>query len=136
MAWLLDTNAWIDYLRSATSAVRERLLERKPEEIFTCSIVRAELLHGALKYGVPQRRLTIVRETLAPYRSLPFDDTAAERYATVRHELERRGEGIGPHDLLIEATCLAYNAALVTANTPEFRRIPELKVLNWQSGER
>lgn len=56
MAWLLDTNAWIDYLKNPASAVRERLAERKPEEILTCAVVRAELLHGALKYGLPERR--------------------------------------------------------------------------------
>jgi len=39
MPWLLDTNAWIDYLKNPASAVRARLTERKPEEIFTCSIV-------------------------------------------------------------------------------------------------
>ena len=49
MSWLLDTNTWIDYLKNPASAVRARLMERKPEEISTCSIVRAELLHGARK---------------------------------------------------------------------------------------
>jgi tRNA(fMet)-specific endonuclease VapC len=52
-------------------------------------------LHGAKKYGAPDRRLAIVRETLAPYRSLPFDDAGAEHYAAIRHELEGRGERIG-----------------------------------------
>jgi len=136
MSWLLDTNAWIDYLKNPASAVRARLVERGPEEIFTCSIVRAELLHGARTYGAPERRLAIVRETLAPYRSLPFDDSAAEHYGTLRHELERRGERIGPHDLLIAAICVTHKVTLVTANTGEFRRVADLKVSNWQVGER
>ena len=96
MFWLLDTNAGIDYLKNPASAVRARLMERKPEEISTCSLARAELLHGARKYGAPERRLAIVRETLAPYRSLPFDDAAAEHYAALRHDLELRGEGNRP----------------------------------------
>lgn len=136
MAWLLDTNARIDYLKNPASAVRARLMEQKPEEIATCSIVRAELLHGARKYGVPERRLAIVRETPAPYRSLPFDDAAADHYAALRYELERRGEGIGPQDLLIAAICVTHNVTLVTANTGEFRRIAGLNVANWQAGER
>ncbi len=136
MPWLLDTNAWIDYLKNPASAVRARLTERRPEDIATCSIVRAELLHGARKYGAPQRRLAIVRETLAPYRSLPFDDAAAEHYAEVRRELEQRGEGIGAHDLMIAAICVTHKVTLVTANTGEFRRIAGLDVSNWQAGER
>jgi tRNA(fMet)-specific endonuclease VapC len=113
MAWLLDTNAWIDYLKNPASAVRRRLEAARPEQVVTCAVVRAELLHGALKYGVPLRRLAIVRETLSPFRSLPFDDAAADRYATLRHELEQRGDRIGPHDLLIAAICLAADCTLV-----------------------
>ena len=133
MAWLLDTNAWIDYLRNPASAIRGRLAERQPEEILTCAVVRAELLHGAMKYGVPERRLAMVRETLAPYRSLPFDDAAAEHYAAIRHELEEKGERIGPHDLLIAAICRAHGCALVTANVAEFRRVAGLRLENWQA---
>ena len=136
MAWLLDTNAWIDYLRNPASEVRKRLAERRPEEILTCSVVRAELLHGAMKYGVPERRLAIIRETLGPYRSLPFDDAAAEHYARIRHDLEKAGERIGPHDLLIAAICLAHGCTLVTANSAEFQRVKGLDVENWQAGSR
>lgn len=77
-----------------------------------------------------------MRETLAPYRSLPFDDAAAEHYAEVRRELEQRGEGIGAHDLMIAAICVTHKVTLVTANTGEFRRIAGLDVSNWQAGER
>jgi tRNA(fMet)-specific endonuclease VapC len=136
MSWLLDTNAWIDYLKNPASAVRARLMECKPEEVSTCSIVRAELFHGARKYGAPERRLAIVRETLAPYRSLPFDDAAAEHYGALRHELEQRGEIIGPHDLLIAAICVTHQVTLVTANAGEFRRVADLNISNWQTGER
>jgi len=133
MVWLLDTNAWIDYLKNPASGVRTRLMERNPGEIVTCAIVRAELLHGARKYGVPERRLAIVRETLDPYRSLSFDDAAAEAYATIRHDLEQAGQRIGPHDLLIAAICLAHEVTLVTANTAEFQRVSELTMSNWQA---
>lgn len=131
MPWLLDTNVWIHYLKSASSPVAERLRHRLPSEILTCAVVRAELLHGAMKYGVPERRLVIVAETLAPYASLPFDDLAAERYAHLRHALEKAGNVIGSHDLLIAAICLARGCTLVTSNTREFGRIPGLLIEDW-----
>src|SRR5438132_12349298 len=109
MPWVLDTNAWIHYLKNPDSTVRVRLENHIPDDIRVCSVVKAELLHGAMKYGVPDRRLAVVREALAPYRSLPFDDLAAEQYARIRHELEKAGECIGPHDMLIAAICTAHD---------------------------
>jgi len=131
MAWLLDTNAWIHYLKNASSPIAQRLRQHTPAEIIVCAVVKAELLHGAMKYGVPERRLAVVRETLAPYASLPFDDLAAEHYARIRHDLETSGKVIGPHDLFIAAICVAHGCALVTANTGEFVRVAGLSVENW-----
>jgi tRNA(fMet)-specific endonuclease VapC len=44
---------------------------------------------------------------------------------------ERTGKIIGPMDLLIVAHALAENAALVTNNEREFRRVEGLVVENW-----
>ena len=57
MAWLLDTNAWIHYLKNPASRIRTELEKHAPEEIVTCAVVKAELLHGAQKYGSPERRV-------------------------------------------------------------------------------
>ena len=134
MLWLLDSNAWIHYLKNPGSHIRAELERRTPDEIVVCAVVKAELLHGAQKYGIPERRVAIVRETLAPYRSLPFDDAAAEHYARIRHELEQSGSRIGPHDLLIAAICLAHDCTLVTANLSEFQRVQGLRVEDWSVG--
>jgi tRNA(fMet)-specific endonuclease VapC len=133
MAWLLDTNAWIHYLKNPASRIRTALESHTPGEIVVCAVVKAELLHGALKYGSPERRSAIVHETLSPYRSLPFDDAAAEHYARIRHELEKTGGGIGPHDLLIAAICVANDCVLVTGNVSEFQRVIGLKVEDWSA---
>jgi len=73
----------------------------------------------------------LVQQTLAPFRSLPFDDTTAERYAGIRAELERVGQVIGPHDLLIAAICLEHDCTLVTHNTAEFSRVAGLQFEDW-----
>ena len=62
---------------------------------------------------------------------LPFDHPAARAAATMRAELERRGRPIGPLDNLIAGTALAHRATLVTRNTREFSRLPNLAVLDW-----
>ena len=131
MAYLLDTNVWIQYLKRRTSAIESKLAELKPSDVVTCSIVRSELLHGAEKYGNRDQRIATVRRTLAPLRSDPFDDRAAEEYARLRHALETAGNTIGPYDLQIAAICLANDHTLVTANVDEFSRVDGLQIENW-----
>ena len=133
MAFLLDTNAWIVYLKSAQSPIRSRLEKLTPADILLCSVVKAELLHGAHKYGNRERRLKLLAETFAPYASLPFDDLAAAAYATIRHELETAGKIIGPNDLMIGAIAQANNLTLVTGNKAEFGRIQSLIIEDWQT---
>jgi len=131
MVWLLDSNAWIHYLKHADSPIRQRLTQALPVEIVTCSIVRAELLFGARKYGNAEKRTTLVLETLSPYVSYPFDEAAVAPYVEIRHELEKSGWKIGPNDLLIASICLVHNCTLVTSNESEFGRVRNLHFENW-----
>ena len=94
-------------------------------------MVRAELLHGAEKYGNAARRRTKVEETLAPFVSYAFDDGAAEHYARLTHKLEIEGKVIGPKDRMIAAIALQHGLTVVTGNTGEFRRVEGLAVENW-----
>src|SRR5438874_7794679 len=103
MPFLLDTNAWIVYLKSPVSGIRCRLENLQPAEVFFCSVVKAELLHGAEKYGNRDRRLAVLHQLFAPYVSLPFDDAAATSYGRIRHQLELTGKIAGPNDLMIAA---------------------------------
>jgi tRNA(fMet)-specific endonuclease VapC len=134
MSYLLDTNSWIHYLKHADSPIRARLEALQPADVMGCSAVRAELLHGAEKYEKRDRRIAIVEQTLAPFRSLPFDDGATASYAAIRHSLEVAGLVIGPYDLQIAAICLAQACTLVTSNTSEFSRVDGLKLENWLQG--
>jgi tRNA(fMet)-specific endonuclease VapC len=132
MAWLLDTNAWIIYLKTPQSSIRSRLQSLQPADIVLCSVVKAELLHGAEKYGNRERRLTLLSELFAPYASPPFDDAAAAHYGQIRHTLEAAGNVIGPNDLMIAAIAMANNHTLVTHNTAEFSRVPGRALEDWQ----
>ena len=131
MSYLLDTNSWIHYLKHANSPIRAGLETTKPSEIVSCSIVRAELLHGAEKYGNRDRRVAMVVQTLAPFRSLPFDDDTAAIYGQLRHALEVPGLSIGPYDLQIAAICKLHSLTLVTSNTGEFSRVTGLVLKDW-----
>jgi tRNA(fMet)-specific endonuclease VapC len=131
MPYLLDTNSWIHYLKHVNSPIRAKLQSLLPVDVVSCSVVRAELLHGAEKYGNRARRVATVEQTLAPFRSFAFDDAVASRYAQLRHSLEIAGLTIGPYDLQIAAICLQHQFTLVTNNTSEFARVNGLQLEDW-----
>jgi tRNA(fMet)-specific endonuclease VapC len=51
--------------------------------------------------------------------------------ADIRAKLEKSGTPIGPYDLLIAGTAMSNNAVLITNNTKEFSRVPNLLIENW-----
>jgi len=134
VTWLLDTNACVNYLRSgAGSSVAAHLAERDAKDIVLCSVVRAELVFGALKSRDAAANLIKVGKFAARFLSLPFDDDAAEAYGRIRAALADQGKMIGPNDLMIASIAKARNLTLVTHNTDEFCRVPGLKIEDWES---
>ena len=68
MTYLFDTNVWIQLLKQRAPAVRSRIDSMDADLILTCSIVKAELWHGARKYDDPAKRLAQVNTAVAPIR--------------------------------------------------------------------
>jgi tRNA(fMet)-specific endonuclease VapC len=64
MQYLLDTNAWIVYLKDPNSSIRSKLASISPQQVVTCSVVLSESLHGAEKYGNRLQRLDIIKSLL------------------------------------------------------------------------
>lgn len=64
-------------------------------------------------------------------RCIALEAPADETYGELRAELERKGNLIGPNDMLIAAQALAGDLILVTDNVRGFRRVPGLAVENW-----
>ena len=130
MKYLVDTNAWIHYLKNPGSLVESRLRQTPAAEVAVCSVVWAELLHGARKYEKRSERVARIEQTLAPFQSFPFDNLAAWQYAEIRDQLEKRGQVIGPNDLMIAAIAKAHGLIVVT-NDAEFLRVDGLLVEDW-----
>lgn len=128
--YLLDTNIWIALARNEPAAI-DHLKRRTPAEIASCSVVRAELMLGARKSRRVDENLVGFTTLLAPFRSLPFDDTCADFYGIIRATLEAAGTPVGANDLLIGSIALANDCVLVTRNSREFARIPGIRLEEW-----
>jgi tRNA(fMet)-specific endonuclease VapC len=133
MPWLLDTNHWIRLLKGRCPPLANRLKTLPPQEVWLCSIVKEELLHGALGYERPEERLLLLADLFARHPSAPYDDLAAESAARIRHDLETRGCIIGPHDLQIAGVAQSRGWTLATNNTSEFSRVSGLALEDWTS---
>ena len=94
-------------------------------------ITVAELWFGALESSDPALGRALTDAFLQPFVLLPFEQSAADRYAVARRHLESQGTPIGERDLLIAATALASDLAVVTNNVREFERVPGLEVEDW-----
>lgn len=133
MRYLLDTNVCIEILRGRDPALKARLATRSLNELVLCSIVWAELQCGARLAQNPPQELAKLQDAFGHWPRLPFDDSAAEGYGEIRAHLQRAGRLIGANDLLIAAMAKANGLTLVTHNTGEFARVPNLPVEDWQA---
>lgn len=93
------------------------------------ALTAAELLHGvhrAVKKLQRARRESFVESMIALYPILPYDLSAARVHARLWAQLAESGIGIASHDLLIAASALSVDGAVVTRDRRSFPRIPGL----------
>lgn len=95
------------------------------------SLHLASCILARLKVSTDQRALDAIEElsTLIPALELPL--AAGRHYGDIRAQLNAQGQPIGGNDLWIAAHALAADLILVSNNTREFERIPQLKLENW-----
>ncbi|MGO8789635.1 MAG: type II toxin-antitoxin system VapC family toxin [Terriglobia bacterium] len=128
--FLLDTNTLI-YFFKGQGKVAERLFAVPPGDVAISSVSLYEIEVGIAKSEHPAKRRGQFDTFLAVVSVLPFDRSAARAAATLRVDLEGRGLPIGPLDNLIAGVALAHRATLVTRNTREFSRLPNLAIMDW-----
>ena len=131
MKYLLDTSTCIEFFNRRSEKLIERLTGALDSEVALASIVKAELLIGALKRPDRENTQRLEETLFRRYASIPFDDSAAEHYASIRYQLESIGRPIGANDLMIAATARSRGLVVVTKNRSEFDRVPDLIVEDW-----
>jgi tRNA(fMet)-specific endonuclease VapC len=127
---LIDTSVLVAVERG--TLLPEALQRAEPAARMAVSVITAsELLHGCHRAHPRARRLSrekFVNSLLAEVEVLPVDLVVAREHARLWADLAERGEIIGPYDLLIAATALAYHLPLATLNDREFAKVKGLDV--------
>ena len=131
MKYLLDTNICIGLLNNKDTVFITNLQKLSPNDVFLCSIVKAELVFGAKKSLHREKNEKKLKIFFDEFECLPFDDQSAESYGEIRSFLESSGNPVGNNDLLIAAIAIANDLILVTRNIREFSKIASLKITEW-----
>lgn len=132
ITYMLDTNICIYLINGRHHEnILKKLVLQPVGTVAISSLVYAELQYGIAKssrFKESQQKLALF---VSPLQIVHFDASAASEYGVVRTYLENKGEVIGAMDLLIAAHCLALQATLITNNSKEFSRVPNLQLENW-----
>lgn len=131
--YLLDTNICIFIIKKHPIQVIRKLQDHDISEIGISSITLSELEYGVSKSTKREQNKLALAGFLAPIEIVSYDDKASGVYGDIRAFLEKKGTPIGPLDTLIGAHALSLDCILVTNNTKEFIRIPNLFVEDWAS---
>ena len=128
--YILDTNTLI-YFFKGLGSVADNFLAVSPKDIGIPAVVLYELEYGIAKSSSPKKRTKQLEELCALVEVLTFGNKEAKTSATIRAVLEKKGTPIRPYDVMIAGTALSRQGVLVTNNTKEFRRIPQLQITDW-----
>jgi tRNA(fMet)-specific endonuclease VapC len=131
MSYLLDANAVIAMLRDGASRPARRARQERVGDVAVSAIVAHELFYGAFKSRRAARNVALVDALQFPV--VEFDKEDARQAGEIRALLAARGMTIGPYDVLIAGQAVARKMILVTHNTDEFRRVPGLRIEDWEA---
>lgn len=126
--WMLDTNA-------VSNLIRDRLtkappLKSPPDDICISAISEAEVLFGVRRRPEARSLNALILGFIDGIAVLPFDREVAQRYGSLRADMQRMGKSLTELDMLIAAHALSIGATLVTSDTA-FRHVPGLAVEDW-----
>ncbi len=132
MIWLLDTNI-IAYALKRTGGVRERVNEAalRGDQVVTSVVTFAELLYGAERSARREENRREILTGIARIRIISFGPSMAERYASIKAALARRGKLKDRRDLMIAATAVDIGATLVTHDGDFSDLAADLTVRDW-----
>jgi tRNA(fMet)-specific endonuclease VapC len=127
---MLDTDICIRVLRDRPLVARTRF-NAEAGGLCISVVTLGELLHGAARSARPAELRLEVERFAARLETLPFDANAAAHFADIRADLQKRGNVIGPYDLMIAGHARSRGLVLITGNLREFRRVEGLRAEDW-----
>jgi tRNA(fMet)-specific endonuclease VapC len=130
LKYLLDTDICIFTIKRKPAHLK-RLFNSHIGQLCISSVTWGELVSGAEKSQQIERNLLDIEGFAARLSVLDFDAEAATQFGQIKAALEKRGDVIGPYDMMIAGHARSQGLILVTNNEREFLRVEGLRVENW-----
>jgi tRNA(fMet)-specific endonuclease VapC len=130
LRYMLDTNICIYVIKNRPAQLQQRF-NQLADQLCVSVITLAELIYGAEKSARVQQNLEVVEQFRGRLEVLPFMERAANHYGQLWAELDRAGQRIGIHDMMIGSHARSEGLTVVTNNVREFQRMPGLRFENW-----
>ena len=132
MRYLLDINTVSDFFRKHP-VVLARLRQVAPGDLAISSITVMEIEYEMERQPSARKKFGQIWEDFqSDIHVLTYNTQDAVHTGRVRAHLARLGTPIGPFDLQLAGTALARRLTVVTNNTDEFSRVPELTLEDWR----
>lgn len=131
---MLDTNICSFIMRERPERVLNELQAKvlHRDRIVISSITYAELRFGAIGKKSSPKHNVIVDDFMERLDAvLAWDINAVDATAKIKKILSDKGTPIGNNDTMIAGHAIAAACVLVTNNTKEFKRVPELEFEDW-----
>jgi len=132
MGLMLDTNVFIYSERSGNATDFSKWEEYG--DVYISAITVSELIvgvHYANSDARKARRSAFVESVLGKLPVLGFNTEEARVHAGLFATLTKQGQIIEAHDLIIAATAIVHNCAVLTENIKEFERVPGLETISF-----
>jgi tRNA(fMet)-specific endonuclease VapC len=93
---------------------------------YTLSVITVMEVVRGFQRNQSLRRLQTFLAALASEEVIPFHQSTAELAGRIAGDLERVGRPIGTADTMIAAIAIEHGLELVTGNTSDFQRVPQV----------
>lgn len=129
--YLIDTNICIFAIKRKPAKVLELIKKRSKESIYISSLTVAELEFGVQNSAKKEQNRIALLKFLSIFKILNFDDADAIDYGRLKVDLRKKGELIGPIDMLLAAQALNKEFIFVTNNVKELKKVDGLRIEDW-----
>lgn len=128
--FLLDTDTLIYSFKGVPKVIENIQFHADAPKALSV-ISYGELVYGAYKSTRVTSNLAKVHRLRDIFPVIETSTSILECFGSIKAHLSKKGITVDDFDLLIGSTAITCGYTLVTNNEKHFKKIPDLKVVNW-----